>query len=242
MKIPDSSDLKFELSHMEGGIRIAAVMLSLTCLVSVATPKSVFLEAEPRYQVKNSDGILGKYSLGENDNHFQMDCTGCFPQYEGRVISIKIQDLTEKCKTSANTSPKEHKNKMVATIYCPPCGNYDLMVSAKVMIKGLPENIEKIFKYRQDACPLSHAADVNASPQTKEEKTFPNNNSSSSLSAPTTFEKETMGATLNRKDDNTRSNGNNYGLNATLMVALLNFLANIHITTGNPQEPQLASV
>ena len=136
---------------------VASVMLTLACLVSVGTSKPLLadIKAQPSYLVIDSDGILGNYTPGADDNTFQMDCTGCFP--EGRLISMKIRDVTDKCRGDTSDS----KNKNLATIYCRPCYNYDLQVSAKVFIEGLPQRVNRTFKYKKDACPLN----VNASHQ-----------------------------------------------------------------------------
>ena len=146
------TSLKTEFSHMvEERIKCVTVMLALACLAAVGISKDI----KPSYQVINSDGILGNYTLGADDNTFLMDCTGCFP--EGRIISMKIRDVTDKCRGDTSDS----KNKSLATIYCRPCYNYHLEVSAKVFIEGLPQRVNRTFKYKKDACPLN----LNASHQ-----------------------------------------------------------------------------
>ena len=166
LKILIASYLKFQFSHRAEMIKcVASVMLTLACLASVGTSKSLLadIKAQPSYIVIDSDGILGRYSPGADDNTFQMDCTGCFP--EGRLISMKIRDVTDKCRGDTSDS----KNKSVTTIYCPPCANYDLNVSAKVVIEGLPKCVNRTFEYRKDACPLNAQDKLTAQPWTSEE-------------------------------------------------------------------------
>ena len=144
---------------------VASVMLTLACLVSVGTSKPLLadIKAQPSYIVIDSDGNLGKYSPEAADNTFLMDCTGCFP--EGRIISMKIRDRTDKCRGETSDS----KNKSLATIYCRPCYNYHLEVLAKVVIEGLPQRVNRTFKYKKDACPLN----VNGSHQLSSGIQFP---------------------------------------------------------------------
>ena len=125
-------------------------MLTLACIASAGSSKSLLIEIKPIYQVIDSNGILGRSSPWVDVNTFLMDCTRCFP--EGRVTSMKIRDVTEKCrKISGDTV--HNRNKTLAIIYCPPCDDYDLLVSANVMIEGVAESLSRIFKYRKDACP-----------------------------------------------------------------------------------------
>ena len=172
---------------VEERIKCVAVMLALACLAAVGISKDI----KPSYQVINSDGILGNYTLGADDNTFLMDCTGCFP--EGRIISMKIRDVTDKCRGETSDS----KNKSVTTIYCPPCANYHLEVSAKVVIEGLPKCINWTFEYRKDACPLNASDKLTAQPWTSQENGD------------------------GEDDSNARSSGNMIHLNAAVLLANL---------------------
>jgi len=204
---------------------IKSLMLTLACLSSVGTPKSLLTltKAKPSYQVINSEGILGEHSP-KGLNTIQMDCTGCFP--EGKLISMKIRDITGNCRNLADTS--HSKNKNVATIYCRPCDNYDLEVSAKVVIEGVTECVNRVFKYRKDACP-SNAADVTASPQVSREKTFESRSSNignslnktenMSGSRGSSLSKEEDGGGL-EKESNSRSSGNHVHFSATIFTLL----------------------
>ena len=83
------------------------------------------------------NGILGRY-LPDEENFFQMDCSNCFP--EGKLVSMRIRDSSEKCGkhiVGPDTSPKEHKNKSVAIIYCAPCDDYTLKVTAKLVLNQI---------------------------------------------------------------------------------------------------------
>ena len=170
---------------------VASVMLTLACLVSVGTSKPLLadIKAQPSYIVIDSDGNLGKYSPEAADNNFLMDCTGCFP--EGRIISMKIRDRTDKCRGETSDS----KNKSVTTIYCPPCANYDLNVSAKVVIEGLPKCVNRTFEYRKNACPLNAPDKLTAQPWTSQENGD------------------------GEDDSNARSSGNKIHLSAALLFA-----------------------
>ena len=144
---------------MEERIRSLSVVLTLACLVAPASVvvgsslcfKSQAGEIKPSYQVIDSEGNVGKYTPESEDNFFRMDCTGCFP--EGKLISMKIRDMTENCRNYGDTT--HSKNKSVATINCRPCDNYDLEVTAKMVIGGVSECVNWIVKYRKDACPLN---------------------------------------------------------------------------------------
>ena len=209
-------------------IKSVTMVLALACLSSVGTSKSLLtdIKTQPSYLVMDDEGTPGVYS-SEGSNTIQMDCTGCFP--EGRIVSMKIKDITKNCKSNGNTS--HNKNKAVATIYCRPCGNYDLKVSAKVVIEGVTECVERIFKYKKDACP-SNAADVTASPQVAKEKSFEigssNNGSSLSKTVPVATEimGRWMGSSLSREDgvgdkeSNARSSGNQFEFSAAIITVL----------------------
>ena len=132
---------------------VTMVLTLVVCLSSVGTSKPLLtnMKSQPSYLVIDSDGNLGKYSLESDDNFFRMDCTGCFP--EGKLISMKIRDMTENCRNYGDTT--HSKNKSVATINCRPCDNYDLEVTAKMVIGGVSECVNWIVKYRKDACPLN---------------------------------------------------------------------------------------
>ena len=67
-----------------------------------------------------------------------MDCSNCFPG--GKLVSMRIKDSSKKCGkhiVGLDTSPKEHKNKVVAIIYCPPCDDYTLKVTAKLVLNQI---------------------------------------------------------------------------------------------------------
>ena len=203
------------------------VMLTLACLASVGSSGSLLAGIKPSYQVRNSDGILGEYSPGKRDNTIQMDCTGCFP--EGRIISMKIKDITETCRNYAETS--HNKNKSVANIQCQPCDDYDLQVQAKVMIEGVPECVNRTFKYRKDACPADM---VKAKPLTSQEESF--ENESSSFNTTVVVATGNMGmslqaASLSRegagKEESAKSSGIKFHLSNALLTVLL---TNFHIT------------
>ena len=172
---------------------MASVMLTLACLSSVGTSKSLLthVKAQPSYVVIDSDGILGNYSPEADDNTFLMDCTGCFP--EGRIISMKIREIRDKCRGDTSDS----KNKSVTTIYCSPCQNYHLMVSAKVVIEGLPKCVNRTFEYRKDACPN----ELTAQPWTSQEN-----------------------ADDEEDDSNAHSSGDKINLSAALLLAILSFM------------------
>ena len=213
---------------MEENMKSVTMVLTLACLSSVVTSKSLLanMKTQPSYLVIDSDGNLGKYSLESDDNFFRMDCTGCFP--EGKLISMKIRDMTENCRNYGDTT--HSKNKSVATIYCRPCDNYDLEVSAKVVIEGVTECVYRIFEYRKDACP-SNAADVSASPQVAKEKTFESSSSNTGISFNTTENMgRSMGSSPSREDgvgenkSNARSSGNQFHLSAAI-VTLISLLS-----------------
>jgi len=208
-------------------IKSVTMMLTLACLSSVGTPKSLLTlkKAKPSYQVINSEGILGEHSP-KGFNTIQMDCTGCFP--EGKLISMKIRDITGNCRNLADTS--HSKNKNVATIYCRPCDNYDLEVSAKVVIEGVTECVNRVFKYKKDACP-SNAAEVTASPQVSREKSFESSTSNSINETPAAATENmsgSMDSSLSREEggggleneSNTRSSENQVHFSATIFTLL----------------------
>ena len=211
---------------MEEIVKSVTIVLTLVvCLSSVGTSKCLVthMKTQPSYLVIDSDGNLGKYSLESDDNFFRMDCTGCFP--EGKLISMKIRDMTENCRNYGDTT--HSKNKSVATIYCRPCDNYDLEVSAKVVIEGVTECVNRIFEYRKDACP-SDAADVSASPQVAKEKTFESSSSNTGTSFNLTENMgRSIGSSPSREEDgvgeiesNTRSSGNQFHLSAAIVILL----------------------
>ena len=214
---------------MEETMKSVTMVLTLVvCLSSVGTSKPLLtnMKSQPSYLVIDSDGNLGKYTPESNDNFFRMDCTGCFP--EGKLISMKIRDMTENCRNYGDTT--HSKNKSVATIYCRPCDNYDLEVSAKVVIEGVTECVNRIFEYRKDACP-SDAADVAASPQVAKEKTFESSSSNTGISFNTTENMgRSIGSSPSREDgvgeieSNTRSSGNQCHLSAAI-VTLISLLS-----------------
>jgi len=207
---------------------VTMVLTLVVCLSSVGTSKPLLtnMKSQPSYLVIDSDGNLGKYSLESDDNFFRMDCTGCFP--EGKLISMKIRDIRENCRNYGDTT--HSKNKSVATIYCRPCDNYDLEVSAKVVIEGVTECVNRIFEYRKDACP-SDAADVSASPQVAKEKTFESSSSNTSISFNTTKNMgRSKGSSPSREnggweiESNARSSGNQFHLSAAI-VTLISLLS-----------------
>ena len=193
---------------MEETMKSVTMVLTLVvCLSSVGTSKPLLtnMKSQPSYLVIDSDGNLGKYTPESNDNFFRMDCTGCFP--EGKLISMKIRDMTENCRNYGDTT--HSKNKSVATIYCRPCDNYDLEVSAKVMIGGVSECVNWIVKYRKDACPLN--ATVNTIVAQR------HINTDIPIDVPVS----------NNSNNKAQSNGFKFYLSAS-MVALL--LTNLHIS------------
>ena len=106
---------------------------------------------------------------------------------------MKIRDVTDKCRGDTSDS----KNKSLATIYCRPCYNYHLEVSAKVVIERLPICVNRTFEYRKDACPLNAPDKLTAQPWTSQEN-------------------------ADREDDsNARSSGNKIHLSAALLLANL---------------------
>ena len=178
---------------MEERIKSVAVMLTLACLAAVGTSKSLLADIKPTYQVIDSDGILGNYSPEADDNTFLMDCTGCFP--EGRIISMKIRDSRDRCRGETSDS----KNKSVTTIYCSPCHDYHLEVSAKVVIEGLPKCVNRTFEYRKDACPDK----LTAQPWTSQENAD------------------------EEDDSNAHSSGDKINLSAALLLAILSFMFSV---------------
>ena len=188
-------------------MKSVTMVLTLACLSSVVTSKSLLanMKTQPSYLVIDSDGNLGKYSLESDDNFFRMDCTGCFP--EGKLISMKIRDMTENCRNYGDTT--HSKNKSVATINCRPCDNYDLEVTAKMVIGGVSECVNWIVKYRKDACPLN--ATVNTIVAQR------HINTDIPIDVPVS----------NNSNNKARSNGFKFYLSAS-MVALL--LTNLHIS------------
>jgi len=202
-----------------------SVAVILACFASVGLSRTLLAGIKPSYQVRNSDGILGEYSPGKGDNTIQMDCTGCFP--EGRIISMKIKDITDNCKNYADTSHNKKKN--VATIYCHPCDNYDLQVTAKVMIEGVPECVNQTFKYRKDACPADM---VEAEPLTSEEESLENESSSfnTTVVLATRNMGRSLGASLSREgaEESAQSIGMKFHLSSALLTLLF---TNLHITS-----------
>ena len=198
---------------MEERIRSLSVVLTLACLVAPASVvvgsslcfKSQAGEIKPSYQVIDSEGNVDKYTPESNDNFFRMDCTRCFP--EGKLISMKIRDMTENCRNYGDTT--HSKNKSVATINCRPCDNYDLEVTAKMVIGGVSECVNWIVKYRKDACPLN--ATVNTIVAQR------HINTDIPIDVPVS----------NNSNNKAQSNGFKFYLSAS-MVALL--LTNLHIS------------
>ena len=137
-------------------------LLTFACLTSTISAKTLPADIKPSYQVMTGNGILGRF-LPDEENFFQMDCSNCFP--EGKLASMRIRDSSEKCGkhiVGPDTSPKEHKNKSVAIIYCPPCDDYTLKVTAKLVVNQIPKWVDRSFEYKKDACPLNAADQVNA--------------------------------------------------------------------------------
>ena len=186
---------------------VTMVLTLVVCLSSVGTSKPLLtnMKSQPSYLVIDSDGNLGKYTPESNDNFFRMDCTGCFP--EGKLISMKIRDMTENCRNYGDTT--HSKNKSVATINCRPCDNYDLEVTAKMVIGGVSECVNWIVKYRKDACPLN--ATVNTIVAQR------HINTDIPIDVPVS----------NNSNNKAQSNGFKFYLSAS-MVALL--LTNLHIS------------
>ena len=112
-------------------------LLTFACLTSTISAKTLPADIKPSYRVMTGNGILGSF-LPDEENFFQMDCSNCFP--EGKLVSMRIRDSSEKCGkhiVGPDTSPKEHKNKSVAIIYCAPCDDYTLKVTAKLVLNQI---------------------------------------------------------------------------------------------------------
>ena len=151
-------------------------LLTFACLTSTISAKTLPADIKPSYQVMTGNGILGRF-LPDEENFFQMDCSNCFP--EGKLVSMRIRDSSEKCGkhiVGPDTSPKEHKNKSVAIIYCPPCDDYTLKVTAKLVVNQIPKWVDRSFEYKKDACPLNAADQVNAARLRQETTTELNTN------------------------------------------------------------------
>ena len=130
------------------------MFLIWVCLLLAMTKETMTADVKPIYQVVSSDGVVGNYTPESEENFFQIDCTNCFPK--ARLLSMQIWDSSGKCGSHivGDTSPKEHKNKNVAIVYCSPCDDYDLKVIAKVERGGLPGKVTQEIKYNKEACPI----------------------------------------------------------------------------------------
>ena len=178
------------------------------------------------------NGILGRFLPGE-ENFFQMDCSNCFP--EGKLVSMRIRDSSEKCGkhiVGPDTSPKEHKNKSVAIIYCAPCDDYTLKVTAKLVVNQIPKWVDRSFKYRKDACPLNAVDQVNAAKLRQETTTEPNTtNIDTIIKSPeknTTNINTTANANAHISPAETERSG---GERMKLMGALVAWAVNLKITS-----------
>lgn len=50
----------------------------------------------------------------------------------------------------------------MAIIYRPPCDDYTLKVTAKLVVNQIPKWVDRSFEYKKDACPLNAVDQVNA--------------------------------------------------------------------------------
>ena len=220
-------------------------LLTFACLTSTILAKTLPADIKPSYQVMTGNGILGRFLPGE-ENFFQMDCSNCFP--EGRLVSMRIRDSSEKCGkhiVGPDTSPKEHKNKSVAIIYCAPCDDYTLKVTAKLVVNQIPKWVDRSFKYRKDACPLNAVDQVNAAKLRQETTTEPNTNIDTIIKSPeknkTNINTITKSPVENRPNINTIANANAHispaetersgGERMKLMGALVAWVVNLKITS-----------
>ena len=207
-------------------------LLTFACLTSTILAKTLPADIKPSYQVMTGNGILGRFLPGE-ENFFQMDCSNCFP--EGKLVSMRIRDSSEKCGkhiVGPDTSPKEHKNKSVAIIYCAPCDNYTLKVTAKLVVNQIPKWVDRSFKYRKDACPLNAVDQVNAAKLRQETTTEPNTtNIDTIIKSPeknTTNINTTANANAHISPAETERSG---GERMKLMGALVAWAVNLKITS-----------
>ena len=223
-------------------------LLTFACLTSTILAKTLPTlpaDIKPSYQVMTGNGILGRYLPGE-ENFFQMDCSNCFP--EGKLVSMRIRDSSEKCGkhiVGPDTSPKEHKNKSVAIIYCAPCDNYTLKVTAKLVVNQIPKWVDRSFKYRKDACPLNAVDQVNAAMLHQKTATEPNTNIDTIIKSPeknkTSINTNTKSLEENRPIINADANAHIYipptetersgGERMKLMGALVAWAVNLKITS-----------
>ena len=224
-------------------------LLTFACLTSTILAKTLPTlpaDIKPSYQVMTGNGILGRFLPGE-ENFFQMDCSNCFP--EGRLVSMRIRDSSEKCGkhiVGPDTSPKEHKNKSVAIIYCAPCDDYTLKVTAKLVVNQIPKWVDRSFKYRKDACPLNAVDQVNAAKLRQETTTEPNTTNIDTIikspeKNPTNVNTNTKSPEKNTPNINTTANANAHispaetersgGERMKLMGALVAWAVNLKITS-----------
>ena len=220
-------------------------LLTFACLTSTISAKTLPADIKASYQVMTGNGILGGYLPGE-ENFFQMDCSNCFP--EGKLVSMRIRDSSEKCGkhiVGPDTSPKEHKNKSVAIIYCAPCDDYTLKVTAKLVVNQIPKWVDRSFKYRKDACPLNAVDQVNAAMLHQKTATEPNTNIDTIIKSPeentTNINTNTKSPEENRPNINTTAKANAHispaetersgGERMKLMGALVAWVVNLKITS-----------
>ena len=177
------------------------------------------------------NGILGRF-LPDEENFFQMDCSNCFP--EGKLASMRIRDSSEKCGkhiVGPDTSPKEHMNKSVAIIYCPPCDDYTLKVTAKLVVNQIPKWVDRSFEYKKDACPLNAVDQVNAAKLRQETTTEPYTNINTITRSPeknTTNINTTANANTHISPAETERSG---GERMKPMGALVAWAVNLKITS-----------
>ena len=191
-------------------------LLTFACLTSTISAKTLPADIKPSYQVMTGNGILGRFLPGE-ENFFQMDCSNCFP--EGKLASMRIRDSSEKCGkhiVGPDTSPKEHKNKSVAIIYCPPCDDYTLKVTAKLVVNQIPKWVDRSFEYKKDACPLNAVDQVNAAKLRQETTTEPYTNINTITRSP---EKNTTNINTNTKSPGENTPNINTTANANAHIS-----------------------
>ena len=191
-------------------------LLTFACLTSTISAKTLPADIKPSYQVMTGNGILGRFLPGE-ENFFQMDCSNCFP--EGKLASMRIRDSSEKCGkhiVGPDTSPKEHKNKSVAIIYCPPCDDYTLKVTAKLVVNEIPKWVDRSFEYKKDACPLNAVDQVNAAKLRQETTTEPYTNINTITRSP---EKNTTNINTNTKSPGENTPNINTTANANAHIS-----------------------